>query len=746
MTIARLNTESASGIEFLNARDAAEGKRPFVDIPDTQFEIMTSLFECNPAVRAAFEAIERGIFAGQVILTGVRVDAVTARHVQREYVTMAISCIRDLLRFGFVMITFNRETGLPYTVPPALVRVQHRSVIGGPSEYRILPSQSTGSSINLWGAANAAQPRPYDDIIVMEKFPPDVSGHLTSPISALLSMEVFKQTMRQQAAIVWRANANPAMITVSKEASVAEETLRRDFGAIGEADALALQTADVMDRARAARERRQAEMREQMTAEINARRRGAGASDQARRALFGASLTGGGTGVLQVDPLTRVPMYGGAMGASAADDIPILPLPMNHDVRAAPTRQAPQGLAEVDETAEADVAMITGVPSAMWSGQRRTSVATNQTALVTYNATLQMWRTDLQIVMEPVLIFAFGDLRLDQLRAYARSGGNLDDMGKEDSDSEREGEGGDDAGEDAKAQAGPPKAKGADGARDAHDRALEAATREGAAAGASEGARQAVAEREKVRERNRPTADGGKQRRTGKRSASPVGRGGGASAAQKKKKRGQLLPNEKLGITFPAMLDQVTIERLHEIGAIEWTTAMDLMSSYLGIDRALLTDKQLEATTGRPLAAETLKARKREEEAADIDLDAKEQQMKLDAKAAKEATAAAKTAPKPGAGASKPAAAAGGGEKKKSGASEEEKKKAPKPAPKKHKAKPDSKSEDSDDTDDSSDDDDDNGNGNKKGAKVPRKKRPAETKSAETKTGAKVDRAKNPGK
>ena len=787
ITIARLNTDPHLDMGIVSKRDADEGKVPFQAIDATQFELMSALFSANPDVRAAFEAIERGLFAGRVILTGVRVDPVTEGHIQREYVALASACICDILRYGFTLVTFNRETGLPFTIPPSLVTIQHRSVIGGPSEYRVTPAQTAASLGHMWQHTSAGQPRPFDDVIVFEKNAPDAGGHLTSPISALMSMEVFRHSMRQQAAIAWRALANPAMVTVSKETSVAEETFNRDMRGIGESDALALQTADVMDRARAMRERRQMEMREQLTAEMNARRNGpGGAADQARRALYGASLTGGlGGGALQLDPLTRAPLYSGPYGSSPADDIPIMSLPTNHDVRPAPVRQAPQGLADADETAESDVAKIMGVPTAMWAGQRRAAVATNQTALTTFYSTLQMWRADLGVILHPVLMFAFGDLRLEQLREFTRLGGCFEDEVSESdggaSDSEddsdgasassgelREGDADDSDGDmyvgrrianrrltrarprrhSSKRKRPSKRTPGAGtGEEDASARTLDAGERDAKAAGtagAAEGARQAVAQREKVLKRNKPTGspgEGGEQKTQGApRKRLPRKRARRAS---------RFTPNEDLSITFPALLDQPMIERLHEIGAVKWDTAMDFLSSYLGVDRSLLSDKQLEAATGLSLAEETKKSRKREQEAADMSLDATEQKMKLDAKAAKDASAVAKAAAAAPQAAAKPKPKP----KPKAAASSSEPKKADSPK-KPKKKKSDSKgsgADDSDSGDSSSSSDDSSGPGGAKqqretkGAKGAMKKRPNSGEQT-SKTGKKLDRSKNPGK
>ena len=64
------------------------------------------------------------------------------------------------------------------------------------------------------------------------------------------------------------------------------------------------------------------------------------------------------------------------------------------------------------------------------------------------------------------------------------------------------------------------------------------------------------------------------QKRARERAVSS--KGGGALA---KRARGSMdtAVTRNLGITFPAMLDRETIEQLHAIGAIDWSTAMDFM-------------------------------------------------------------------------------------------------------------------------------------------------------------------------
>ncbi len=608
--IAVLNTSSPYGSDFLSDADAAEGKPPFVPIPPHQFQIAKALWECVPDIRTAFEAISRGLFAGNVIVTGVKLTERQERQVQHTYVPMMNKCIRDLLCYGFVLVTINRKTKLPYVIPPTLVRVDFRTGIGGPNEYRIMPCAENRGAYLM-----AVDPAPMDDILVFEMCAPDEGGNLTSAITSLLSSEVFRQSIRNNAAIAYRAMSNPGIFTESKEASLADKMQQRDFTNIGESEALAVHHADVIEQMRALRERHQLAIRANAFAEATGNGTHGLGRDAGRRSVFGAGSK------LRFDPVTRLPIYGSDGGDGGVFDMQIFPLPINHTARPAPLPQAPAGLVDADETAEADVAKVMGCPTAMWSGARRVAVATNQTALTTWYTTLQGWRSDLQHISETIMVFTFGDARREQLRVFAETGGS-----GEVSESEEEGRDANPTKRVADAAEGGPRKK-----RRKRQRA--------------EGGRHSdpiVSEKQLRRAHGETVSDSSEEEKE-EEEEKPKPR-----TSRKRRAESSVEASSKISITFPALLDQSMIQNLLELGAITWDTAMDFLASYLGINRALLTDERLEPTTGQPLAQETIKARRLEQTAAKVNIDVTKEKAAADAAAAK-LVAAPKPVAKPAA-------------------------------------------------------------------------------------------------
>jgi len=612
VTIASLNTDDVTSTEFMTVGNARDGRGRFRTISRTEFGLMDGMFETSPDCRAAYEAICAGLLSGPIMLSGMEVDERLERQLQSEYRILCANAIRDLLRYGFVVVSINRATMLPYTISPMLLLVQHRAVIGGPSEYRVFraPGGTVGS--NFMGALDR---RPLDDVMVFERCAPDATGHLTSPMAALLNMEAFRNAMMRAAAVAFKRMARPGVYTTEKDATVSQEILQRDFTHLGESTTLATHTIDVNEQLRADRERAQSMYRVEQNAAA-ADLAGAGA---ARGALLlgggggagdlGNDPFGGGASLL--DPLLRMPAYGD--DATAYERPPEEKLPPNREVTPWPQAHAPIGMAEADKAVESNVAKVFGVPSAIFSGAHDNSVATNQTALTGFYSTLQSTRIDMQMILEVVLMYTQGDVHISQLRRYVENGGRelvwvRHTDGAEDSKRAKKRRRKEEAEEDpasASAGAGTDPDKHATGTAAVGDTSASGAGAASAAAAA--GADSAKNTPTTTKKRAGGEGDGGDA------EEEEVARGEAAVIVQRY--RPMFAPARRLTVTFPALLDATIIESLRAIGAISWGTTVDMLSAFYGVDRRLLSDVQLEPATQMPLAAETMRARRVEQTA-----------------------------------------------------------------------------------------------------------------------------------
>lgn len=607
VTIATLNTDEITTTEFVSAASQArDGKGRFNTIAPGEFATMDSMFDTSADCRAAYEAICAGLLCGPIMLSGMEVDERLERQMQSEYRVLCANAIRDLLRYGLVVITIDRKTMLPYTVLPTLLRVQHRSIIGGPSEYRIFMATNHTSGGSFMSGMDQ---RPLDDVIVFERSAPDAAGHLTGPMAALLNIEVFRNAMMKASAVAFNRMAMPGVYTVEKDTSVAQETINRDYTRIGESSALATETADVQEQLRADRERMAAQYR----ANAGGQFAGANPAAASRAALFGATGGGGAAGAGSFDPLLRVPQYGSE--TAYLEPPPEIRLPVNRDVKSAPMSQAPVGMADTEEAVEASVAKVFGVPQAVWTGQRRSSVATNQTALTAFYSSLQLWRTDLQAILHVMLTFCCGDIHVAQLAAFAEHGGRepvqvLDRRGKaghgEAAAAAADADADADADEEKRQRDAKRKGKRGGGAPEKSKpaAALVQASAAAAAAGADTGSDTDATDDD--------DDDAGGQLVTagGTRHQKVVV---GEEAMFVLRSGRMFAPSRSLSITFPALLDASIIESLRATGAITWKTNVDMLSAYYGIDRRLLVDEQIEPATQMPLALETLRARRVEQ-------------------------------------------------------------------------------------------------------------------------------------
>lgn len=607
VTIATLNTDEVTTTEFLSAgAPAREGKGRFNTIAPEEFATMDSMFDTSADCRAAYEAICAGLLCGPIMLSGMQVDERLERQMQSEYRVLCASAIRDLLRYGLCIITINRATMLPYTILPTLLRVQHRSVIGGPSEYRVF--MANGYASTGGGFMGGLDQRPLDDVVVFERSAPDAAGHLTGPMSALLNIEVFRNAMMKASAVAFNRMAMPGVYTTEKDTSVAQETIQRDFTAIGESSALATHTADVQEQLRADRERMQAQYR----AAGGGPFAGMSPAIATRTALFagGGGPLGGMTGSA-VDPLLRVPQYGSE--TAYLEPPPEIRLPVNRDVKAAPMSQAPQGMADTEEAVEANVAKVFGVPQAMWTGQRRSAVATNQTALTAFYSSLQLWRTDMQAILHTILMFTAGDIHIAQLSAFAETGGR-EEVRVLDRRRGATAAAGDASATDSDTDADKPAAAAAaarGGKKKSATRSKPAAAFVSASAATAAAASAPEVDDDDDEGDVRVDATGRIVTASGKVLMA------GDEAAFLLRSGRMFAPSRSLSITFPALLDATIIESLRSTGAISWKTNVDMLSAYYGIDRRLLADEQIEPATQMPLALETLRARRVEQTAMD---------------------------------------------------------------------------------------------------------------------------------
>ena len=608
VVIATLNTEPVTASEFVSSARARDGRGQFNEINQAEFAIVDAMFDTSADCRAAYETLKSNILSAPLKLCGMEVDDRLEGQMQGEYRSLCASAIRDLLKYGLTIVTIDRKTMLPYTVPPSLLRIQHRSVIGGPSEYRIFAAKGTATGNNIMGGFDQT---PMNDLLVFERCAPDASGHLTGPMAALLNLEAFRNAMMRAAAVAFKRMSMPGVYTVEKDTSIAQETLQRDFTAIGESTALATHAVDVQEQLRADRERVQASHRAQQSTMTMA---AVNPSAAARAALFGAGDDGTG-GVLSsiIDPLTRIPAYGA--DAAYLEPPPMIPLPVNRDVKAAPQAHAPVGLADTEEACEASVAKVFCVPSSLWTGQRRSSTATNQTALTAFYSSLQMWRVDLQTILHRVLTYTVGDIHVDQLRAFAEKGGRddvrvLDRRTKsqraaaaaaaaEDTDTDSSSSSSSSSSSDDEDGKERKKDESKEASSRSHKRRAGGAvvTASGEAAAAAAGATEGPSEAEVAKRARRVTV--------------------GEQSIIVPRTRATFVPSRRLEVVFPALLDATIIESLRATGALSWKTYIELPGSYSGSDQRLLQEGQLEPTTQMPIALETLRARRVEQTAMD---------------------------------------------------------------------------------------------------------------------------------
>jgi len=589
---ATISTEREDAGDSAQSSAVPSGRwRAFTTIDASEFDRMDALFDSSADCRAAYGAICNNMFSGEILVTGLRVDAALRSRLAFEYTALARDCVRDLLKYGIVVVTVNRADRTPHVVPPKLLRIQHRLVIGGPSEYRLFPGADaldTSHSTLAFLGATALFREPMDDVLVFETHTPDARGRLTGPMTGLVHMETFRNAMLKCAAAAHQRLAAPGLYIVQPhEPGVRAELQQSSVLEYQDANALALTAQQASAQSAALREQAV------YTTAVNAlgpsfgtpfgSAGGAGAAaaavtSAARLALFGARPD-------EIDPLTRLPVY--STEGAQFQALPTWPLPVGKTVVAAPRADPPAMIDFIERVVEQNVAKCFGVPTELWSGQFRSAVATNQTVLTAFYSTLQTWRTDLQHIFELVLSIletntsGGGDTPLARI---GRLGETLPSPRTKKRD------------EAQPASAAPAATTSSSSSSSSSDSDDDDAAPAAAAAAAAP---------TKRRDDETKTATAPRPRRP-PRSKPPGTR--------------RVPGTGRISVAFPAVLDYSIINTLRTTGTISYATYAELTRQYYGLCADHIEREQLDPVTQLPLARETLRVRRIEQEALNRDL------------------------------------------------------------------------------------------------------------------------------
>lgn len=582
--IAMVNTEpervisasvglGAGSMFGLTGEGHAEGEPAFSVVSEDQFSYGEALYDNDPASQAAHNIIARGIFAGDMHVTGLKMTPRLQMQLRTDYPAFGARLISEFKKHGFAIVTIDRSTGCPCVLHPLSVMVQHRFRLCGQSEYRILPHRhaSIGSSGIFSSSSGWMGDDPLSDIIIFETQPPDPRGRLRGPLRALSNIAQYRNSIMQCTAMAVARAALPQVFITQSEAKVSEEKPMRDYLRVGAKANLAAKDAAMAHAMQASRDATMQFHADNLTQKQSL------AGFQGAQSLF--------TSAPQLDATTGVPVYSPASWQFTS--LPREYLAAHQDVTAVPASHPPTGITELSSRYDTEVAQIWGVPESLW-GSTRSSMATNQTVLNTLYTTLQATRRDLQIIFEVVFVFAYAHESLLQIPEHVEASlRNSIEAG----DGRRPG-----------AVRRPTQAKKAK-----KDKAKRVPQRvDGPRASGDHAGADAP-----------PKADDGKTG-VGDYAAEPVPTQSGMATPEEDLSISidaiaEAAHNSVLSISFPALLDQSILDNLLSTGVITYAVYVEFLSSYYGINKRHLASKRLEPTTGAVLADEIMKTRRIEQ-------------------------------------------------------------------------------------------------------------------------------------